>query len=223
MHSTDDDSPRVHAAEWANTLTHGAGLAFSVVALAVLVVLASLHGSARAVVACSVYGATLVLLYLASTLYHGTRHPRAKRVLQIIDHAAIYLLIAGSYTPYMLVSLGGAWGWSMLGVVWGLAILGVLYESFFFGRLKVIPLLVYLGMGWMIVVALRPLLAHVPLPGILWLLAGGLAYTVGVAFYVAERWPYMHAIWHLFVMGGSACHFISVLLYVLPRAAAGVA
>jgi hemolysin III len=207
-------------AELANAMTHGVGFAASVAGLVVLVVLAALRGGALHVVACSVYGATLVLLYLASTLYHSSRRPRVRYVFQVIDHAAIYLLIAGTYPPFVLVSLGGAWGWSLFGVSWGFALLGVLYEALFFGRLRFLPLIVYLGMGWMSLIAIRPLIQHLPAAAIGWLLAGGLAYTVGVVFYVARGRPYHHAIWHLFVLGGSACHFVAVLLYVIPPAAA---
>lgn len=202
--------------ELANTFTHAVGLAVSIAGLVLLVVMAAERGEARHIVACSIYGATLVLLYLASTLYHASREPGVRRVMQVVDHAAIYLLIAGTYTPFALISLQGAWGWSVFGVVWGLAIVGVLYKIFFCGRHAVFSVSVYLLMGWLALVMLKPLLASLPMGGIAWLLAGGIAYTVGVVFYAWKSLPHHHAIWHLFVMGGSTCHFFAVMFYVLP-------
>lgn len=199
--------------------THAAACALSVAGLVVLVVQAARIHSPRAVVACSIFGGSLILLYLASALYHGSRAPRARRALRIFDHAAIYVLIAGSYTPFTLVSLGNAWGWSLFGVVWGLAAAGIVYEIFLCGRYRIVPTLVYLGMGWLSVLLIRPLLQHVPAGTIGWLAAGGVAYTAGVGFYLWKRLLHHHAIWHLFVMAGSACHFCAVLFYVLPAAA----
>lgn len=196
--------------------THAIGCVLSLAGLAVLVVRASLRGGAREVAACSLYGASLVLLYLASALYHGSRQPRIRRAMKIVDHSAIYLLIAGTYTPFALITLGHATGWTILGVVWGLALLGLLYEVFFCGRFVIVPTLVYLGMGWLSVLLIRPLLHHLPWGAVGWLIAGGVAYSAGVVFYLWKRLPHQHAIWHLFVMAGSACHFISVLRYVLP-------
>jgi hemolysin III len=210
-------APRFPPGELANTLTHAVGLGLSVVGLAVLVVLAVKHGTARHVVACSIYGATLVTLYLASTLYHTVQAPRPKRVLRIVDHSAIYLLIAGTYTPFTLAVLRGAWGWSLFGVIWGLALVGIAGKTWFIGRLRGFSLIVYLGMGWLALIALKPLLAALTPGGMAWLIAGGLAYTLGVAFYLAERLPHHHAIWHVFVMCGSACHFFSIMYFVLPR------
>lgn len=202
--------------ELANSLTHGIGLALSLAGLAMLVILASLKGTAWHIVSCSVYGSTLVLLYAASTLYHSLRAPRVKQILRVVDHAAIYLLIAGTYTPFTLVNLRGSWGWTLFGVVWGLALLGIVSKVFFADRFRIVSTAVYLIMGWLVVIALKPLLALVPSGGILWLLAGGLAYTFGVVFYVWPRVPYGHAIWHLFVLAGSFCHYLAVLLYVIP-------
>lgn len=212
-------SARFLSTELANTATHAAGLALSIVGLIALVVLADARGGARAVVACSVYGATLVLLYLSSTLYHGSRRPHVRRAMQIVDHAAIYLLIAGTYTPFALVSLGGGWGWSLFGVTWGLAALGVVYEIFFCGRFKAMSIALYLGMGWISLVVVKPLMTHLPAAALAWLVAGGLAYTLGVVFYVWKSLPHHHAIWHLFVMAGSACHFFAVMFHVLAPTA----
>lgn len=202
--------------EIANSITHGVATALSVAGLTLLVVLATFRGTALDIVSVAVYGTTLVLLYLASTLYHAIQHPGAKRVLKILDHAAIYLLIAGTYTPFTLISLKGPWGWSLFGTVWGLALAGVVFKLFFTGRFKALSTSLYVLMGWIIVVAVRPLALALPRPGLVLLLGGGIVYTLGVVFYVQKRLPYSHAIWHGFVMAGSLCHFFAVLLYVLP-------
>lgn len=204
------------AEEIAHAVTHGAGLALSLAGLTVLVVLASLEGSAWHVVSCSIYGATLVLLYAASTLYHAVPHPKAKSVLRVLDHSAIYLLIAGTYTPFTLVNLRGPWGWTLLGVVWGLAMLGVVLEVFARRRLRVLSVVFYLALGWLVAIAVKPLLAAVAAGGVALLVAGGVAYTTGVAFYAWRRLPYHHAVWHAFVLVGSVCHYFAVLFYVLP-------
>jgi hemolysin III len=200
--------------EIANSITHGIGSALSVAALVVLVV-AAMRGTAWHVVSCSIFGASLVLLYLNSTLYHALTNGRAKHVFQVLDHASIYILIAGTYTPFMLVTIRGAWGWSIFGVVWGLAVAGVVFKSLWVGRLRSISTAVYVLMGWIAVVAFRPLLAALPAAGFAWVLAGGVAYTAGVIFFVA-KWKYAHAVWHVFVMAGSACHAWAVYRYVLP-------
>jgi len=202
--------------EIASSVTHGIGVLLALAALSVLVVYAVLRGTAWHVVSCAVYGTTLVLMFAASTLYHSLPWPRSKAILKIIDHSAIYLLIAGTYTPFLLVSLRGPWGWSLFGVVWGLALIGVGFKVFFAGRFKLISTLVYVGMGWMVVVAIKPLCQSLPLGGLLWLVAGGLFYTFGTIFYLWRRLPYNHAIWHAFVFAGSLCHFFSVILYVIP-------
>src|SRR5258708_11139591 len=189
--------------EFANSLTHGLGFALAVIGAPILIVTAVTSGDVWRVVAVSIYAATLVLLYGASTLYHSVRTERLKEILQRIDHSAIYLLIAGTYTPFTLISLRGAWGWSLFGVVWGLAILGVVLKSTFGARLPSISTWIYLLMGWMIVIALRPLSQHVAPAGMRWLALGGAFYTGGVVFYVWERVRYSHAVWHLFVLGGS--------------------
>jgi hemolysin III len=202
--------------ELANCATHGMGLALSIAGCALLVTLAALRGNPWHIVACSVYGATLVCLYSASTIYHGVRSRRWKRVWRVIDHSAIYLLIAGTYTPFTLVSLRGAWGWSLFGIVWGLTLVGILFKVWFVDRVPVISTIVYLLMGWLAVIAIKPVLAAVPLAAIAWLAAGGLLYTAGVAFFAWEKLPYHHAIWHAFVLAGSVCHYVAVLYYVIP-------
>lgn len=201
--------------EIANSVTHGIGAALSVAALVILVIAAALRGAAAHIVSCAVFGATLVLLYLSSTLYHALTHAGAKRVFRIFDHAAIYLLIAGTYTPFTLVTLGGAWGWSLFAVVWTLAVAGIVLKCFFIGRFHALSTTVYVLMGWLAVVALRPLLHAIPPSGFFWILSGGLLYTLGVVFFASRR-RYSHAVWHLFVLGGSACHVVAVYRYVLP-------
>jgi hemolysin III len=211
--------PEDHAnsaeAEMANSATHGLGAILSVVALVLLVVSGSLAGGARKIVGGAVFGGSLVLLYTMSTLYHGLIHPRAKAVFQIQDHSAIYLLIAGTYTPFCLVTLRGGWGWSLFGVIWGLAALGVTFKAVFGDRFEVLSTAVYLGMGWLIVIAARPLYRAIPGGGLAWLAAGGAFYSLGVGFFAWRRLRFHHAIWHLFVLGGSLCHVVSVLGYVL--------
>jgi hemolysin III len=202
--------------EIANAITHGLGVVGSIVALVLLVLFARTYGTLTHVVSVSIYGTTLILLYTASTLYHSLSNTKACRIFKIIDHAAIYLLIAGTYTPFMLVTLRGPWGWWLFGIVWGLALLGVSLEAFWVYRPKWLSGVVYLAMGWLVVVAIKPLVAALPPLGWQLLLAGGLAYTFGVIFYVLKKVPYMHAVWHLWVLAGSACHFFSVLFFVLP-------
>lgn len=204
--------------ELANALTHGVGALLSVAGLAVLTTSASIRSDVWAVTATAIFGATLVLLYTASTLYHALRGEELKRLLRKFDHASIFLLIAGTYTPFLLVNLRGAWGWSLFGVIWGLAIVGVAVKFWFAGQFRVASTLLYLAMGWLVVVALRPMLLAVPRNGLWLLLAGGLCYTVGTVFYLWKRLPYHHALWHLFVLGGSVCHFFAVWAAVLPPA-----
>jgi len=202
--------------EIANSLTHGLGAGLSVAGLIILVVLAARYGDVWQVVSFSIYGGTLVLLYLASTLYHGLGGPRVKRVFRIIDHASIHLLIAGTYTPFLLVSLRGRLGWTLLGTIWGLALLGIAFEAFLIGRYRKASTLSYVVMGWLGVLALKQLLATFPVEGVVWLAAGGLLYTGGIVFYVWRRLPFSHAIWHLFVLAGSFCHYVAILRYLLP-------
>jgi len=203
--------------ELANGITHGVGFVLSLLGLIVLVSLAVARGSTRHVVSCAVYGGTLALLYLASTLYHSIRAPRAKRVFRVIDHIAIYLLIAGTYTPFTLVTLEGRLGWTLFGVIWGLALIGAVFKLCIPpGRYEAVSVAFYLVMGWVVVVALKPLHASLSTAGLMWILAGGLAYTAGVAFYSWGSIRHHHAIWHVFVMLGSACHFFAVMFHVLP-------
>jgi hemolysin III len=203
--------------EIANSVTHGVAAACSVAALAILVVSAAMRGDAWHVVSCAIFGVTLILLYLASTLYHALPVGKAKLVFRILDHASIYLLIAGTYTPFTLVTLRGAWGWSLFGVVWTLAVAGVVFQSLLIGRLPALSTSVYVLMGWAVVIAFRPLLHALPWGGVLWLAAGGLSYTLGVFFFVSKS-KFAHMVWHLFVIAGSACHFFAVFFYVIPRA-----
>jgi hemolysin III len=210
-------TPASRTEEIANAVTHGVGAGLFAAGAAVLVTLAALRGDARHVVACSIYAITLVLFYSVSTLYHALRGPRVKRVFRILDHAAIYLLIAGSYTPFLLVSLRGVWGWSLFGLVWGLAVLGIVFKSRWTGRLPILSTALYVVMGWCIVVAWKPLIAALPPGGIAWLVAGGLVYSSGVVFYALDRkFRWAHPVWHVFVLVASACHFVAVLLYVVP-------
>ncbi len=213
-------SRRLSAEELANSLTHGAGLILSIAGFMVLLVLAAVRGSAWRIVSCAVYGSTLICLYTASTLYHGIRSRRLKRVLKICDHSAIYLLIAGTYTPFLLVNLRGSWGWSLFAVIWGLAMAGILFKVWFVEHFPVLSTVVYLLMGWLALVAVKPMLLSVPQSGVLWLLAGGVLYTVGVVFYAWKKIPYNHAIWHGFVLAGSTCHYFAVLCSVILPAKA---
>jgi len=210
--------PGSRNSEFANALTHAVGVALALAGLAVLVTLAGLHGNPRGVVAYSIYGVTLVLLYAASTAYHGMQLPEAKLRLRTLDHAAIYLLIAGTYTPFTLISLRGVWGWSLFGIVWALAATGVVFKLFFTGRFPITSTITYLAMGWLALIAVRQLFLHLPIQGIILLFAGGLCYTVGVLFFALDgKWRFNHAIWHVFVLAGSACHFFAVLISTLPR------
>ncbi len=204
--------------EIAHAVTHGVGLVFSIAGLVTLVVMASMRGDAWHIVGCAVFGATLVLLYAASTLYHGIRHARAKRFLQRLDHAAIFLLIAGTYTPLGLVSLRGGLGWTLLGLVWSLALLGITLQVVVPAWARYLSVPLPLAMGWLAVIALEPLARSLHPDGLALLVAGGGAYTVGVVFYAWRRLPFNHAVWHAFVMAGSACHFACIIGYVLPPA-----
>ena len=204
--------------EIANSITHGIGAILSIAGLILLVILASLYGDIWRIVSVTIYGTCLVLLYLCSTLYHSIQRPKVKRVLRILDHAAIYLLIAGSYTPFALVTMRGPLGWTILGIVWVLALLGILFKIWFIGRFEVMATIGYILMSWICLVAFKQLIAGLGLDGMLWLMFGGAAYMIGVIFYAWQKLPYNHAIWHLFVLGGSTCHFFAVLLHVLPAA-----
>ncbi len=204
--------------EIANSLTHGLGVVLSIAGLAVLTAFASVFGNVWHIVSCSIYGAAQILLYTASTLYHSIPLPRAKAVFRVCDHSAIFLLIAGTYTPFTLVNLRGPWGWSIFGIIWGLAILGIALQSVLLRQKAWVTALPYVGMGWIALVGLKPLLESVAPGGVALLIAGGLAYTFGCVFYAWRRIPYHHAIWHGFVLAGSAFHFFAVLFYVIPIA-----
>jgi hemolysin III len=202
--------------EVANSVTHGIGMLLAIAGLAIMIYFAALYGDGWHLVSCSIFGATLLFTYAASTLYHSISRPGARRILHMLDHASIFLLIAGTYTPFTLISLRGPWGWSLFGIIWGLALIGVLYKVLMPKKIAGFSTLLYIAMGWAVVVAARPLLASVEIGGLLLLLTGGLAYTGGVAFYAWERMPYNHMVWHLFVMAGSTLHFFAILLYIIP-------
>jgi len=201
--------------EIASALTHGLGAVAALAGSAVLITLAAIHGDGWQLFSSIVFGVALLLLYTASTLYHAIQHPVAKGRLKVFDHCAIYLLIAGTYTPFMLIGLRGPWGWGMFTAIWILAFAGVVFKLFFTGRFKALSTGIYIAMGWLIVVAIKPMLAAIDLGTLGWLLAGGLSYTLGTYFYHRESIRYSHAIWHLFVIGGSVCHFVAVTAQVL--------
>lgn len=198
----------------ANAITHGVGAVLAIVGAAYLIA-ASARGSVWLVVSCSVFAGTLVLVYLCSTLYHALVRTRARHVLRVLDHSAIYLLIAGTYTPFTLLSLRGPVGWALFAVVWALAVAGVIFESFAVGRFAVASALVYLFQGWFVVFAIRPLVHAIGWHGVLWLGAGGAAYTLGIVFFALDRRRYFHAAWHLFVLAGSVAHYFAILFYVV--------
>jgi hemolysin III len=199
-----------------NSITHGAGILLSIAALVLLIVFSSIYGTTGHIVSCTIFGVTLILLYTASTLYHSIQKPRVKRIFKIFDHSCIYLLIAGTYTPFLLVTLRGVLGWAMFGIIWLLAVSGVVLKVFFVHRFNIISTIAYVLMGWIIVFAIKPLADSLHYGGLIWLVAGGMAYTLGVVFYAWKRLPFNHAIWHLFVLAGSICHFMAVIFYVIP-------
>jgi hemolysin III len=200
--------------EIANSVSHGVGLLAAFVATPYLIVEAVRRGDSGFVVGTSVFTATIILLYLASTLYHALPAGKAKRVFRVVEHSAIFLLIAGTYTPFTLGVLSGAWGWTLFGIVWTLAVVGVTLKVVGNAPHPILSTSIYLLMGWVIVIAIDPLVTRVPTPGLLWLLAGGLAYTVGVIFFATDwRLRYGHLVWHLFVMVGTGCHYVAVLGY----------
>jgi hemolysin III len=199
----------------ANAITHGIGAIFAIAGAAYLITV-SARGSARDVVSCSIFAGTLVLVYLCSTLYHSLVRTRARHVFHVLDHSSIYLLIAGTYTPFTLISLRGPVGWTVFGVEWSLAIAGVIFKSFAVDRFEVASALVYLFQGWIVVFAFHPLLHAIGWHGMFWLGAGGLAYTFGIIFFALDRLRYFHALWHVFVLAGSIAHYFAILFYVLP-------
>ena len=203
--------------EIANSITHGIGAALSIAALVLLVVFASKYGDAWRVVSFSIYGSTLFFLYLASTLYHSFAKTRVNKFFKILDHSSIYLLIAGTYTPIALVSMRGPWGWTIFGLIWAMAIGGIISKIFLIGKFKKLSVVLYLAMGWLIIIAIKPMLQMVPEGLIVWLVIGGLCYTLGIIFYAFKKVPYFHFIWHLFVLGGSITHFFGMLLHLTGK------
>jgi hemolysin III len=211
----DQDLSVMIKSERFNSMSHLVGAVLALAGAVVLVVVASRGGDTRRIVSFSIYGAALFLLYLISTLYHGLPTERAKHVFRILDHQAIYLLIAGSYTPFTLVTLDGIVGWWLFGAIWGMAVLGLVLDALPRRGARVVPIVIYFVMGWLIVLAINPLLAALPHAGFIWLLAGGLLYTSGIVFYALDhRYPWMHGVWHLFVLAGSISHYVAILVYV---------
>lgn len=201
--------------EITNAILHGIGAGLSIAALVILIVFASIRGDARYVVSYTIYGSTLVLLYLASTLYHSLPRGKGKDVFEIFDHSAIYLLIAGSYTPLSLVALKGPLGWTIFGIVWGISVIGIIFKVFWVKKFMILSTVLYIVMGWLIIIAIKPLMEFMNTTSLVFLVAGGLSYTVGTIFYVWRKMKYHHAIWHLFVLGGSICHFFT-MIFMLP-------
>jgi hemolysin III len=208
-----DERRPTHGEEIANTISHGLGLLLALVATPILISAALRYGSAWNAVGVTVFGASMVTLYLASTLYHALTHDRAKRIFRMFDHSAIFLLIAGTYTPFTLGVLRGPWGWTLLGLIWTLAAVGLTMKIVYGARFVRLSVVLYLVMGWLVVIAAPQVLRVMPLSGLAWLAAGGLAYTAGVGFYAAHRVRYAHFAWHLFVLVGTTCHFFAVLWY----------
>ncbi len=201
--------------EIASALTHGLGAVFALAAGAVLITLAAIYGDGWQLASAIVFGIALLLLYTASTLYHAIQHPTAKGRLKVFDHCAIYVLIAGTYTPFTLIGLRGPWGWGLFTAIWALALGGVVFKLFYTGRFKALSTGIYIAMGWLVIVAIKPMWASIDGSTLAWLFGGGLSYTLGTYFYHRESIPYSHAIWHLFVIGGSVCHFVAVTMQVL--------
>jgi hemolysin III len=205
--------PPTPGEEIANTISHGIGLALAITATPILIAAAVRAGSVWSLVGASVFAGAMLSLYFASTFYHGLRHDRAKCFFRTLDHGAIFVLIAGTYTPFTLGVLRGPWGWTLLGLIWAMAFTGLTIKAVAGTRYRWLSMVLYLSMGWLVVIAAKPVLLRVPLHGILWLLAGGVAYTAGVGFFSAHRLRYHHFIWHLFVLAGTTCHFFAVLWY----------
>ena len=204
--------------EIANAVTHGIGAALSVAGLVLLVVFAATRGDAWRIVSFSIYGATLIILYLASTLYHSFTNIRLKRFFRTLDHISIFLLIAGTYTPITLVCMRGPWGWTIFGLIWALAVAGVILKAFFMGRFEKTAIALYVAMGWLIVIAIKPMIQMVPPGAVMWIVIGGVSYTMGLTFYAMKKMPYNHAVWHLFVLGGSVCQYMGIVLHLTSAA-----
>ena len=199
-----------------NILSHAIGLLLSIIAVVLLVTRASSYGNAWHIVSAAIFGASLITLYAASTVYHSATRAELRARLRIIDHATIYILIAGTYTPFTLITLNGTVGWVIFAFSWGMAISGIILKLFFTGRFNLVSTLMYVFMGWIIIFAVKPLIASLPTAGLYWLVAGGLSYTIGAIIYSIKKVPLNHAIFHLFVLGGSICHFVAVYFFVLP-------
>lgn len=199
-----------------NAITHGIGAVFAVIALIVLVIRAYTYGGAWQMAAAIIYGVSLILLYMASTLYHSFTKEKVKSVLKFFDHSAIFILIAGNYTPFTLIPLHGAFGWIVFAIIWSMAVVGIVFKVFFVKRFNFFSTICYLIMGWLAIVMVKPLLAVLPTAAVDWLVIGGIFYTIGTVFYLDKKIPYNHAIWHLFVLGGTISHFISIFKYVMP-------
>jgi len=214
--ATETTQPREQSLgeEIANSITHGLGAALSIAALVLLVVYASKYGDVWRVASFSIYGSTLFLLYLTSTLYHSFTNKRVKHFFNILDHSSIFLLIAGTYTPVTLVAMRGPWGWTIFGLVWAMAVGGIIANIFLIGKYRIISVLLYVAMGWLILIAFKPMIQMVPKGLIIWLFMGGVSYTFGIIFYACKKVPYFHLIWHLFVLGGSIAHFWGMFLYL---------
>ena len=215
---TPSPTPQAIREEFANALTHGLGATAALAGGAVLVALAAAYGDAWQLAGAIVFGVCLLLLYIASTLYHATRHPVAKARLKVFDHCAIYLLIAGTYTPFTLVGLRGSLGWWLFAAIWMLAVAGIVFKLFFTGRFKLLSTIIYVAMGWLVLTAIVPVFRALDGWTFGWLLAGGACYTLGTFFYHRPSMRYSHAVWHMFVIAGSVCHYVSVMAQVLPRA-----
>jgi len=201
--------------EIANSITHGIGAALGTAALVILVVFASLKGDAWRIVSFSIYGASLVILYTASTIYHAIINEKLKRYFRIMDVSSIFLLIAGTYTPITLLSLRGTgWGWTMFGLIWGMALIGIVFKTFFDGRFEKLSIIFYVLMGWLAIIAIKPMIINLPSGLLFWIALGGISYTVGIIFLAVTKFPYSHTVWHLFVLGGSIFHFFGILLYL---------
>jgi hemolysin III len=197
--------------EIANSVTHGIGAALSIAAMSILIFIASQNRDAWRIVSFSIYGSTLFILYIASTLYHAFTHEKTKRFFRLMDHSSIFLLIAGTYTPPTLIAMRGSWGWTLFCLIWAIAIGGIIFELLYIGKYKFISVSIYVGMGWLAIIAIKPMVEALPDGMMRWIVLGGVFYTLGVVFYVWKKMPYNHAVWHLFVLAGSAMHFFGML------------
>ncbi len=216
LQSRNQYSNQTKTEELVNGITHAIGIGLSITALVLLIVYAAIEGSAIKIVSFSIYGFSLIVLYSMSTVYHFIRRDSLKKFFQLMDHISIYLLIAGSYTPIMLVAVKGPWGWSLFGVLWGLAVIGIFFKLKFVGKYEFISTIVYLMMGWLIIFFSYPILTYLTPMSIAWLLIGGGAYSIGTIFFLWEKLPFHHSLWHLFVLGGSISHFFCFFFYILP-------